>query len=79
MEDKMTSKEITELINRIWEGVENSIAGKIFEKKEGEGKLHHVGFNAFIIILTALCPRSDIKVETSGELGIKEPKEKWQE
>lgn len=75
----MTSKEIKEFIDIIWDGVENSKAGKIYEMKDEQTVLHHIGFQTFLTVLASLCPKSEIKVETSGGVEIKEPKEKWQQ
>ena len=74
----MTSQEISKLIDEVWNGVENSKAGRIIEIKEDKETLHHVPFQTFVTLLSSLCPKGQVTVEASGGMELKEPKEKWE-
>ena len=57
----MRAEEITEMINEVRKGVEDSELGKMVSKNEaGEQQLHHIPVQAFQTILGSLVPRSAV-------------------
>jgi len=72
----MISKgEISHLINDVYQAVEESRLGKIAEIKEGKLTINAIPYNAFLYLLSGLCPKS---VEASGSMEMREPMEPWQ-
>ena len=68
-------EEITNLINDIKIGVENSFLGKIMTKDEsGKDLVYTYSMQAFLTILASICPKGSM----SADMTLNEPKENWQ-
>lgn len=73
----MTAKQITDMINAIWEGVENSKVGNMILKEkneEGFPVYNNLSYNTFLTLVSLIFPKN-----LSGNMGmeLKEPNEPW--
>lgn len=66
-------KEITDLINQVYDIVESSKVGKIITRDDINREIvHHLPFQTFLTVLNSFLPK-----DITGKFQVDEPKEEW--
>lgn len=66
-----SKKNLKRLIDTCFDAVNESKAGPIFMKLNGQEAMNHVGFHTYMTLVQNLCPHQAVK--------IAEPQDKWQQ